>query len=339
MRLVLAGINHRQAPLELRERFSLSASDSDLLALALREKGMVAGAVILSTCQRVELYAEAQDAEAIKRFFLNFKGLNVNLGRYLYVKYNGEALTHLFNVSSGLDSQIIGEYEILQQVRDAYLKARGGEVTTPLLNKLFERALFVGKLVRQQTGISKTGPSIAQSAVYSAEALCGCLAQKKVYIIGAGAIAGKVAQLCAQRGAACIIVANRTFQKAQKLSCAINGRAVKFEEFYLLLKDADILFSATASRHFILKKESFQGREGRQKEIIIFDLAFPRDIDPGVAQLEGIRLFNLDDLKQYAMARDEETRKAFALAREKAQRFLEKEGQRWNIESACVPAA
>ena len=244
MRLVLAGINHRQAPLELRERFSLSASDSDLLALALREKGMVAGAVILSTCQRVELYAEAQDAEAIKRFFLNFKGLNVNLGRYLYVKYNGEALTHLFNVSSGLDSQIIGEYEILQQVRDAYLKARGGEVTTPLLNKLFERALFVGKLVRQQTGISKTGPSIAQSAVYSAEALCGCLAQKKVYIIGAGAIAGKVAQLCAQRGAACIIVANRTFQKAQKLSCAINGRAVKFEEFYLLLKDADILFSA-----------------------------------------------------------------------------------------------
>jgi len=338
MNLILVGTNHRYSDIRTRERLSFSKDDTVLALSAMIEEGIAEGAVILSTCQRVEIYAQGGDAETIRKFFLNYKESDPSYARHLYIKEGAEAVRHIFRVAGGLDSQIIGEAQILDQVRQAYIAGKGSGATTPLLNRLFERAIFAGRLVRNSTGIFKRAPSIASAAVRRAQDLTS-LSGKNIFIIGSGAIAKSIAEEVAQKEASCIVVANRTFDKAEELARKIKGRAVKFEGFHTLLNQADIIFSATASRHIILKKDTFEKNRAINKKLMIFDLAFPRDIDPAITEIKDVTLFNLDDFKEENIYKTVEIARASELVTEKAERFLEKGEKIWISGSAQGQAA
>jgi glutamyl-tRNA reductase len=333
MNLILVGTNHRYSDIRTREGLSFSKNDISLALSSLIAEGIAKGAVILSTCQRVEIYAEGTAAGNIKRFFLRFKEVSLSRAGYLYTKEGAVAAKHLFSVAAGLDSEIPGEVEILNQVREAYLGSKSHGTTTPFLGRLFERAIFTGKLIRKVTGLLISSPSVAASAVERAEKISG-LKKKRIFIIGSGVIAGKVAALASGKGAECAIVAGRTFEKAETLARRIRGKPVRFDEFRSSLNDADIIFSATASRHLILRKEEFEKRRTLKNKLVIFDLAFPRDIDTAIGALGGVELFNLDDFREEALVKNARINNANRLVEEKFARFLEKENRIWRSKSA-----
>lgn len=322
MDFIIIGINYKNVPLSLRENAAFSRKDMFFALQYLLEKDIAQGAVILSTCQRAEIYAQAKEALPLKEFFRAFKKIGGISKNSLYVKQGDAAVHHLFAVAAGLDSRIIGENEILCQVREAYRAARAFEATTPFLNKVFERALFAGRYVRQNTRLSKGNPSVAGSSVELAEHLEGGLAKKNVFVIGSGIVAKDVAIRCAQKEARCTIVAGRSFSRALTLAQDIGGRAVNFEEFYRRLDEADILFSATASHHIILEKQIFCEYRRALKPLLIVDLAVPRDVDETIGRLANIRLLNVDDFMDEPRLRNPEIEKAYRLAAQKARRFI-----------------
>ncbi|MBI5873659.1 MAG: glutamyl-tRNA reductase [Candidatus Omnitrophica bacterium] len=331
MNFVVVGTNYKYAPLPLRERFSFSKNDCLLALQKMFEADIVRGAVILSTCQRVEVYAEADYNLQVRDFLFDFKKAGDGLRDHFYIKRDVEAILHLFGVAAGLDSQSIGENEILRQVKEAYFLAKRFEATTPFLNKVFERALFTGKLVRQNTHLSGRDPSIASTAVELAQRLSKGLAKKNIFVIGAGVVANSVAVHCASRGARCIIVAGRTFNRAQELAVCVGGETIVFDEFYHRLDEADILFSATASPHLILQKEVFQANRHSSRPMLLFDLACPRDIDPRIAGLGNARLFNVDDLVIGSDFKNSDIQEALSIVGEKAGRFI------WKLRSVSGP--
>ncbi len=330
MSFVLAGTNYKYAPLALREKIAFSKKGIYPALEGLFDKETVSGAVILSTCQRTEVYAEAEDGSQLRDFVCELKGVE-DLSTVFYVKHDAEAVLHLFTVAAGLDSQIIGESEILGQVKDAYFLAKRFEATTPFLNKVFERSLFVGRSVRQNALFSQINSSVASLGVDQAELTAGGLRFKKVFVVGAGTVARDIAFRCVLKGASCSIVATRNFAKAQEVACAIGAEVVSFDEFYKRLDEADILFSATASPHLLLKKELFHKYRHTRKPVLFFALPLPRDIDPKIGQLDNVRLLNLDDLMPNRQSDDAAVREASRFVLEKAQRFL------WKSTSAYVP--
>ncbi|MBI5143572.1 MAG: glutamyl-tRNA reductase, partial [Candidatus Omnitrophica bacterium] len=224
------------------------------------------------------------------------------LAPYLYRYVGEDALSHLFKVASGLDSQVLGETQVLGQVRQFYEEAKRYGYTDDLLDGAFNAAIEVGKLVRVKTKISEGRVSIGNVATALIKKEIKELRYKKVLIIGLGKISNLVIKYLAEEGLRAIIVSNRTYEKAVKMAESICGRAIRFNKLKKYLKDADIVISATSSPHVILKKEdilealSFKPKALSQK-LLIIDLALPRDIDPNVKNIEGVRLFNLDDLK------------------------------------------
>ncbi|OIO35532.1 MAG: glutamyl-tRNA reductase [Candidatus Omnitrophica bacterium CG1_02_44_16] len=321
MNLTLVGINYKYAHVSLREIFYFSKKDIFLALQVLFEKGAAKGAVILSTCQRTEIYAQAEDITLLRSFLLAFKNTSELPADYFYIKKNEDAVTHLFTVSAGLDSLIIGEREILHQVKEAYFLAKRFEATTPFLNKIFERALFVGKQARKNTAFFQKDPSLAKAAVSMAKVLSGDIAAKNIFIIGAGTVAVDISGHCAKIGAAFTIVSSRTLQKAKSLALRFGQKAISIREFYERLDEADIVFSATASPHLILQREAFEQKRRSIKPLLLFDLALPRDIDPSISGVNNVRLFNVDDLAAQPHA-DLGMGKALQAVREKAQRFL-----------------
>ena len=332
MSFILVGTSYKYAALGIREKLFFSKKDILVALRRLIENGIVKGAVILSTCLRTEIYAEAEETAFLKDFLARFKGESSDCFEgCFYTRVNEEAITHLFTVAAGLDSQLIGENEIFHQVKEAFFLAKRFEATTSLLNRIFERAFFMGKVVRQESLIYKTDPSLAKAAVTRAEQLTGDLVSSNIFIVGAGILAEAIAHSCAEKGARCIMVANRTFIKAERLAKRINGEAIRFEEFYEHLDDIDILFSATASPHLVLKKDLFEQRKRLDKRMIIFDLALPRDVDPAIGTSKNVRLFNLDDMgRKFPQSLNIEY--AEQLIREKSERFS------WKLGLASDPA-
>jgi len=314
MNLTLVGINYKRAPVSLREQVYFSKKDVFLALEVLFEKGVAQGAVILSTCQRIEIYAEGDDASLLRSFLLDFKNTGDLSPDHFYIKQNDEAVLHLFTVAAGLDSLIVGENEVLHQVKEAYFLAKRFEATTPFLNKVFERALFVGKQARQNAVFFQKDRSLAKTAVELAEALSADMSAKNIFIIGSGTVAADIAQHCAKIGATFTIVSTRTLQKA-----------ISFPEFYERLDEADIVFSATASPHLILTKDVFEQKRRSSKPILLIDLALPRDIDSRIGRSNNVRLFNVDDLIAQPRA-DLGMEQALQAVREKTQRFL------WKLE-------
>jgi glutamyl-tRNA reductase len=333
MRIAVVGLSHRTSPVEIRERLAFAGPVIPQALASLRAEGVADEAVIVSTCNRVEIYAAspAEPAEtlaALKRFLLKFHRFDGGLDEALYAYAEPESLTHLFRVVAGLDSMVLGETEILGQVKQAYELARGGQHTGRCLNKAFQRAFNVAKQIRTETDIQRGSVSVAAAAVELAEKIFSSLADRSVLIIGAGDTGEKTARALLSRGATGLVVTNRSLERAQALAAKFNGRWVPFDHWAAEFAKIDIVISSTAAPHYVLDRSRLEpllhARRGRP--LLLIDIAVPRDIDPEVNLLDDVYLYNIDDLQAIAddglRHRRDEIARCDAIIREKVAALL-----------------
>lgn len=307
MNLILIGTNHKYSPIQIRGKLVISKRR---LRESLRELTNLRGikaAVILSTCNRIELYADVLDTalgvRTLKEFFL--RGQQQELEKFeahLYTYIGKVAILHLFHVASGMDSQILGENQILEQVRLAYTEAREANTINTFLSNIFNKAIDTGIKVRNKTKISQGNITIASIAISLMKEKFVSLKDKKIFIIGVGKISELVVRALKKEGTKVVFIANRTYEKALELARYIDAEVVKFNQLRQKLMEADIVISATSSPHLILKKEDIlEVMNHRQlindcRPLLIIDLAVPRDVEQEIRHIEGINLFCLDDL-------------------------------------------
>jgi glutamyl-tRNA reductase len=307
MTLVCLGLSHRTAPVTVRERFALAESRLPETMTALKATGCVEEVVILSTCNRVELYAvtslESIAAFAeIEAFLLKTTGYNDPLSSELYRLAEPQSVEHLFRVACGLDSMVLGETEILGQLKQAYQLALQHKFTGGRLNKAFQKAFNVAKQIRTETGIQRGATSVAAVAVELAEKIFSALADRQVMVIGAGDTSEKAARALLSRGAHSVIVANRTYDRAAELAKELNGRAVHWERWAEEFERIDIVISSTAAPHHIIDRAKLEPvmKLRRGRPLLLIDIAVPRDIEPEVNFLDDVYLYNVDDLQAIA---------------------------------------
>jgi glutamyl-tRNA reductase len=330
--LLALGASHKTASLELRERIALPTGRAARVLAELTEHDAVHEAVALFTCNRTELYlvtADAVDAENAALAILSRQaGLRpTELFGSLYSLRGREAVEHLFAVTGGLDSMIVGEAEIQGQVKRAYEMALVEGVSGPVSNRLFRDALAAGKRVRSETGVSRSNVSISTVAVQLAGEFLGDLADRRVLVIGAGENAELTARALRDRGVVTLFVANRRYDRALGLAQRFGGRAVTFDDMPRELEAADIVVTSTGAPHQILGREELEfvaaSRMGRP--LVLIDLAVPRDIEPSVRDCPGIALHDMDDLQRAVArnmdAREAEAAEALVLVREEVARF------------------
>ena len=304
-------MSHHHAPLEVRERLYLADGSAAELASELGE------AVVLSTCNRTEVYLADGDPESVREALERRSGLD--LGPLLARWDEGEVVAHLFRVSAGLDSLVPGESQILGQVREAYESARTRGATGTLLNRLFEDALRAGKRVRTEAKLHELPESVAASAVeLGARELAG-VEGRRALLFGAGKMSELAARDLRERGAE-VVVASRTLESAQDLAERVGGRAAAFDAVAVELPEADLVISATRCPYPILHAEAVRPRE---KPLVLVDVAVPRDLDPAIGELEGCTLFDIDALGEGLVGREDEVREAEAIVAEEAARFAE----------------
>lgn len=299
MSIVVVGTNHKFSPIELRERLSFFRRRLGQTLSLLKERSVFKGAVILSTCNRVELYAGAEDPVAgiteLQNFLCRFHEIKEEtILPYLYIYNDKEVVRHLFLVACGLDSLILGETQILGQLKSAFLEARNAGFTDRYLDAAFNAAIAYAKRIHQETAISEGKVSIGSVAIDFIKEKFGSLSGRNILIIGAGKVTELVLKYLQDEKPRVIFISNRTFEKAKELASRIGQSAVRFDKLPQLLKQADVIISATTSPHFIIKKEVLSGAISRK--LLIVDLAMPRDVDPKVREIENVELFNLEDL-------------------------------------------
>ncbi len=303
MQLVALGLNHKTVSVEVRERFSISADSINKGIHHLDDYEGIDEAVILSTCNRTEIYAVVDDAKkdemSVKEFFFALAGSNDAKDEYFYYYTDEDCIRHLFEVASSLDSLVIGEGQILSQVKKAYSIAREGGATNTILNTLFHRAITTGKRVRTETKIAFNAVSVSYAAVQLALKIFGTLEHSNVLIFGAGQMAELTARNLMGKGTKKIYVANRHFDKAQALAEQFGGLAVGFREAMRKADDVDIVITSTGAPHYVVKPWETQLFMSRRKgrELVIIDIAVPRDVDPDVSEIKGVQLYNIDDLE------------------------------------------
>lgn len=303
MNLLLIGISHKTAPLKVRERISFTSDGLKEALIELSRIDSVAGAVILFTCNRTEIYSQFKDGgsaiDKIKGFlFERFNVTENDIRHYFYILKNIDAIRHIFRVASGLDSQVLGENQILGQVRDSYRIAKDIKAINSFVDKLFKKAIAVGKTARLQTRISRGNISIGSVAIRMLEERFAELKNKSILIIGAGKFAALLARHLKKNEIKTIFVSNRNYRRAVKLATICEGEAVNFSRLNEKLKAVDIVISATASPHLILKKDHLtEIMQVRKQPLLIIDLGVPRDVSPEVKNISGISLYDLDDLK------------------------------------------
>ena len=300
---VAIGLNHRSAPVEIREKMSFHPSQMQDVLKKLKSYPGLEGVVILSTCNRMEIYAATTNVEvgthSIKKFLASYQGIDETvLEQYLCVHTMYDAVRHLFRVVSGLDSMVRGETQILGQVGNAYQQASEAEVTNKAINVLFQNALAVGKRVRTDTLIDQHPVSISYTAVELAKQHFGELQGKSILILGAGEMSTLTAKHLVAAGANTVLVSNRSYDKAVILAKECSGRAVRFDDMDQYLEKVDIVISATAATHFMLEPERMQAimKAREERPMLLIDIAVPRDIHPDVGKLDFITLFDIDDL-------------------------------------------
>ncbi len=334
MTVVVVGLSHRSAPVELRERFAFTEAKIPEVLKSLHESGIADEAVILSTCNRVEIYAATSLAPErafgeLKDFLTKIHAYNDPLTDELYSLSEPQSMHHLLKVASGLDSMVLGETEILGQLKQAYDLALRHRHTGRRLNKAFQRAFNVAKHIRTETNIQRGSVSVASVAVELAEKIFSSLNDHEVMVIGAGDTSEKTARALLSRGARRIIVANRSFDRAQTLAEGLGGRAVSFDDWTQEFQKVDIVISSTAAPHHILDRAKLEPlmRPRRNRALLLIDIAVPRDIDPEVNFLENVYLYDVDDLKtiadDYLKQRKEEVARCEAIIAEKVKTLLE----------------
>ena len=307
MNVIVIGLSHHTSPVEIRERFAFADAKIPDALKSLRETGIAGEAVILSTCNRVEIYAatalEAAKAFAeLKHFLKTTHAFEEPFDDKLYTLAEPQSLHHLFKVACGLDSMVLGETEILGQLKTAYKLAHQHKHTGPRLNKIFQRAFNVAKHIRTHTSIQRGSVSVASVAVELAEKIFSSLAEREVLVIGAGETSEKTARALLSRGAKSIIVANRSHERAQVLAKEFGGRAVHFDDWSAEFQKVDIIISSTSAPHHILDHAKLEPlmKARKHRPLLLIDIAVPRDIDPAVNFLENVYLYNIDDLQSIA---------------------------------------
>lgn len=306
--LFVLGSSHREAPLEVRERFALSHEQKDALQTSLIQLPNIRECLVLNTCNRVEIYGLAGgDEKGFKPMVLDTLCRSRGIPRELFDQHafwatNLNVIQHALEVSAGLESQMVGETEILSQMKTAYAEARDESCTGRVLNRLFEKAFQAAKSVRTQTGITRGQVSIGNVAVDLATRIFGDLKRSRVLLLGSGEVGEKTAQALKSRGAADIAVSNRTFEKAHRLAHSLGGSAIGFDNFFDQLFHYDIVISSTAASGHLLSQAIIRRtmRARPEKPLFLIDLALPRDIDPSIEKLENVYLYNLDDLSGIA---------------------------------------
>jgi glutamyl-tRNA reductase len=329
MALLVIGLSHHSSPVATRERFAFSEASIPGALAALRAAGAAREAVILSTCNRVEIYAASDLPEAVavaelRKFLFQYHKDKEPSGGEIYAWGGRQGLEHLFRVACGLDSMVLGETEILGQLKKAYDIALRNKHTGAVLNKAFQKAFNVAKRVRTETHIQRGSVSVGSVAVELAEKLFSSLSEHPVMIIGAGETGEKTARALVGRGARSIIVSNRSSDRAQELARELEGRAVRFEDWAEEFPRIDILISSTAAPHCILDRARLEPlmKARKNRPLLLIDIAVPRDIDPSVSFLENVYLYNIDDLQaiadDYLQQRKEEIARCEAIIAEKA---------------------
>ncbi|HJO81473.1 MAG: glutamyl-tRNA reductase [SAR202 cluster bacterium] len=337
MRILLVGVDHKTAPLQIREVVSFSKEQTSLALPDLQRR--IGEAVILSTCNRTEVYAAAANPEAaaehIGRFIVGFHGLpRESIAPHLNTAVDGDVAQHLFRVASGLDSMIVGEPQILGQVRDALATASNADSVGAALNGLFHAAVKSGRRVREETEISRNPLSISYAGVRLAKRELGGLEGRRVLLVGAGDAGRLVAVALRSSGVRDLQIANRTMSRSEDLAAELSGAAVPFEEIPNALKRVDIVISATDAPEYILStamvSDALHSANGSGGRLFMFDLAVPRDVEPSVAELPKVRLFNIDDLSSIAEDNLQERKRAAQDAERIVEDELARFGRWWD---------
>jgi glutamyl-tRNA reductase len=334
MSVVLVGISHHQAPVELRERAALDPKRA--AELANRLAGERSEAVCLSTCNRTELYlADESVEEAERKAEAALLALETELGPALYRLHDEAAALHLFRVAAGLDSLVPGEGEILGQVRAAH----DAGATGPILDRLFRQALHAGKKARAQTAIGESPASVSSAAAALAEQVFGDLRGRTILVIGAGKVGELAVRNLASRGATIAFIANRSVDRAAEIAGRFGGQALPLDRVDAELERADVVLSSTSAPGWIVTRDQVEralpARKGRP--LFLIDLAVPRDLDPGIHELDGCYLYDIDDLEavvaETLAGRRREAARAEAIVSEEAERF-----RAWQASLDVVPA-
>jgi glutamyl-tRNA reductase len=333
MPIVAIGLSHHTCPVEVREKFAFTEAEIPAALDELRTRGLVSEGVIVSTCNRMELYAVAptddrKAKEAIRDYLVQRRGCTESLNGEMYLHSEPQSLEHLFKVACGMDSMLLGETEILGQLKKAYELALQHKHTAGRLNKAFQRAFNVAKHIRTATNIQRGSVSVASAAVELAEKIFSNLEEHNVMVVGAGDTSEKTARALLSRGAKSLFVSNRSFERAAALAQELGGRAVSFDDWMNEFHAIDIVISSTSAPHYILDREKLEPimKARRNRPLLLIDIAVPRDIDPELNFLESVYLYNIDDLKaiadNYLKQRQDEIAKCEAIIREKAQALL-----------------
>ena len=320
MSVVVVGLNHRTVPLDVLERMTVNDARLPKALYDLRTRPNLGEAVVLSTCNRTEIYAVAERyhgaIDDIRSFLTDLSGLNVeDFSDHLYAYHDDFAVSHLFKVASGLDSAVLGESEILGQVRTAYERAEEEGAAGAQLQRLFASALAVGRRARVETGIARGTTSVSQAAVAMATERLGSLAGRSILVLGAGEIgAGMAVALASTPGIGEILVANRTRTRGVKLAARTGGRVVDFGELAHTLESVDVVLTSTGASDTIIDTGDVEAvmaaRGGRP--LLMVDVAIPRDVDPGAGAIEGVTLLDMDDLRAFAESGIAERRREIA---------------------------
>jgi len=334
MEIVLVGLNHRTAPVEVRERISFTTEQARRAAEELRARGILEETLVLSTCNRSEVYGVPPEsshecAAGLSSFLSEFHSVRPDiLFGSLYHHYDREAVRHLFRVSAGLDSMLLGEAEILGQVREAYRFAHEHGATGPVLNRLFQGALEVGKRVRTETELGTRPMSVASAGVKLAERIFGKLHERSALVLGAGTISEQVVEQLRSRGIARLFVMNRSQERAESLAQRFGGKVVRWGEWETALNGPDVVIASISAEEPVLRREmlarSMAARGNRA--LLLMDLGLPRNIEAAAADLYNVYVYNVDDLtdivQQNRNARESEIPRAQAIVEEHVAKFL-----------------
>ena len=328
MNFKLIGVNHNSAPLEVREQLSVSEERlPDAVRKLVQQPGVDEG-MVLSTCNRVEVLTSAQQGADLRGFFRSYFGVSTDaLRSHLYEFEQREAVRHVFRVASSLDSMVVGEPQILGQVKEAYAVARGLGAIHSALDALLSRAFSVAKRVRSETAIGGSSVSISSVAVQLAEKIFGSLQGKTIYLVGAGKMAELAARHLISHGATTVLICNRTHERAVQLAEAFGGQAVPFERLYETAERADIVLTSTGAAEPLFRREHGEAILARRKNRPMFfiDIAVPRNVHPDVNRLDGMFVYDVDDL-QSAAANNTAERKREA---QRAEQIVELEVDRF----------
>ena len=334
MEIVLVGLNHRTAPVEVRERVSFTTEQARRAAEELRSRGILEETLVLSTCNRSEVYGvppehAEESAGALSAFLSAFHAVRPDdLGPSLYHRYDRDAVRHLFRVAAGLDSMMLGEAEILGQVREAYRAAHEFGATGPVLNRLFQGALEVGKRVRSETQLGTRPMSVASAGVKLAERIFGKLHQRAALVLGAGSTSEQVVSQLRDREIGQLYVANRSRERAEELARSCGGKVVDWQEWSAALVSPDIVVSSVSAAEAVLRRDVIERAMAARgnRSLFIVDLGVPRNVEAGVADLYNVYLYDVDDLsevvEQNRRARESEVPKAEDIVDEHVGKFL-----------------